>query len=125
MANEGAWLGVANSKPTLDGGTIAGATISGGTINNTVIGGTTAVAGTFTTLTATGSAALLNASTDTLGFYGATVTTQPAAVDSVTTTGADSTTNAYGYTTAAQADAIVTSLNSVIAKLKTLGLMAT
>lgn len=34
--------------------TISGATQTGGTINNAVIGGTTAAAGTFTTLTATG-----------------------------------------------------------------------
>lgn len=60
----------------------------------------------------------------TLGFFGETVTTQPAAVTAVTTTGATSTTNAYGYTTAAQADAIVTAVNALITKLQALGLTA-
>lgn len=62
--------------------------------------------------------------TSEIGFYGASATTQPATVTSVTTTAATSTTP-YGYLTSTQADAVVTSLNSVIAKLKTLGLIAT
>lgn len=64
------------------------------------------------------------AATDLIGFYGASPAAQPATVTSVTTTAATSTTP-YGYLTSTQADAIVTSLNSVIAKLKTLGLIAT
>ena len=42
----------------------------------------------------------------------------------VTTTAATSTTNAYGYTTAAQADAIVTAVNACSAALRTLGIVA-
>jgi len=61
---------------------------------------------------------------DLLSFYAGTPAAQPSAVTSVTTTGSDSTTNAYGYTTAAQADAIVASLNAVVAALATLGLTA-
>lgn len=68
-------------------------------------------------------ATLGGASTDKIGFYGVAVT-QPALVTAVATTAATSTTNAYGYTTATQADAIVTSLNAVIAALKTLNLVA-
>lgn len=62
--------------------------------------------------------------TGTLTFFGGTATTQPAAITSVTTTGATSTTNAYGYTTAAQADAIVTAVNDIITKLGALNLTA-
>ena len=62
--------------------------------------------------------------TDLIAFYGATTVAQPAAVASVTTTAitavtttaATSTTNAYGYTTAAQADAIVTAINDIITR---------
>lgn len=56
-------------------------------------------------------------STEKIAFYGATPIVRPSAITSVTTTGASSTTNAYGYTTAAQADAIVASLNAVITAL--------
>lgn len=62
-----------------------------------------------------------NASTDKVGFYGATPVTRPATATSVTTTAATSTTNAYGYTTAAQADAIVASLNAIILALGSSG----
>lgn len=63
---------------------------------------------------------------DLIGFYGLTTgVAQSALITSVTTTGAGSDTNAYGYSTAAQADAIVASLNAVIAYLKTLGFVAT
>jgi hypothetical protein len=63
--------------------------------------------------------------TTLVGFYGTAPVAQPLTIAANSTTAATSTTNAYGYTTAAQADAIVTSLNSVIAALKTLGLIAT
>ena len=64
-----------------------------------------------------------SASTDKLGFYGLTTPiVRPTGATSVTTTAATSTTNAYGYTTAAQADAIVTALNVVIANLAALNL---
>lgn len=58
----------------------------------------------------------------TIGFYGVTPITRAAAVTTVTTTGASSTTNAYGYTTAAQADDIVTAVNAIISRLSTIGL---
>lgn len=64
-------------------------------------------------------------SSEKLHLYGGTPVDQPAAVTDVTTTGASSTTNAYGYTTAAQADAIVESLNAVIARLRETGSIAT
>jgi hypothetical protein len=62
--------------------------------------------------------------TEMVGFYGTDPVAQPATIAANSTTASSSTTNAYGYTTAAQADAIVTSLNSVIAALKTLGIIA-
>lgn len=68
---------------------------------------------------------VVGAATDLLHLYGGTPVDQPAAVTSVTTTGSDSTTNAYGYTTAAQADAIVASLNAVISRLREIGAIAT
>lgn len=63
-------------------------------------------------------------STDKIGFYGTAPVAQYATISSVTTTSATSTTNAYGYTTAAQADAIVTAVNYVIDCLKDCGLVA-
>lgn len=64
-----------------------------------------------------------SASTDKLGFYGLTTPiVRPTKATAVTTTSATSTTNAYGYTTAAQADAIVTAVNAIIANLTALGL---
>lgn len=69
--------------------------------------------------------AVVKSASEKLHLYGGTPVDQPAAVTSVTTTAADSTTNAYGYTTAAQADAIVASLNAVIARLRETGAIAT
>jgi hypothetical protein len=66
-------LGVATDKAQINSGTIAGATI-----DNCVIGGTTAVAGTFTALTATGNAALGDATSDTFALYGKTPISQRA-----------------------------------------------
>ena len=64
-----------------------------------------------------------SASTDKLGFYGLTTPiVQPTKATAVTTTSATSTTNAYGYTTDAQADAIVTAINAIITNLSALGL---
>lgn len=63
-----------------------------------------------------------NATTDTIAFYGVSGSTQQTKATAVTTTGATSTTNAYGYTTAAQADAIVTAVNAIIVQLTNLGL---
>ncbi len=59
-----------------------------------------------------------------ISFYGVTTVIQPTSTAAVTTTGATSTTNAYGFTTAAQADAIVSQLNDVIAKLTTIGILS-
>ena len=63
--------------------------------------------------------------TPLVGFYGTDPVSQPATIAAVSTTAATSTTLAFGYTTSTQADAIVTSLNSVIAALKAVGLVAT
>lgn len=64
------------------------------------------------------------AATDKIGFYGVTPVVQAATFTSVTTTSATSTTNAYGYATAAQADAIVTAVNAIITCLENVGLAA-
>jgi hypothetical protein len=66
-------LGVATNKARIELGTISGATI-----DDCVIGGTTAVAGTFTALTATGNVALGDAAADTIGLYGVTAVSQRA-----------------------------------------------
>lgn len=63
-----------------------------------------------------------NAATDLIGFYGAAGVAQATKATAVTTTASSSTTNAYGYTTAAQADAIVTAINAIIVQLTNLGL---
>lgn len=62
--------------------------------------------------------------TEKISFYGETPVVQAAAVTAVTTTAATSTTNAYGFTTAAQADAVVASLNAVITALANIGITA-
>ena len=64
------------------------------------------------------------AATSLVGFYGATPIVQRTKATAVATTAATSTTNAYGYTTAAQADAIVTAVNAIIVNLTDLGLAA-
>lgn len=57
-----------------------------------------------------------NATTDVVGFYGTTPVDQGAAVTTVTTT-ASTTTTPFGYCTSTQADAIVTAVNALIARL--------
>lgn len=63
------------------------------------------------------------ASTSYVSFFGESPVQQQAAITSVTTTGASSSTP-FGYTTSTQADAIVTAVNSIITKLGNLGLIA-
>lgn len=60
--------------------------------------------------------------TEKIGFFGATPVVQRTKATAVTTTSATSTTNAYGYTTAAQADAIVTAVNAIIVNLTDMGI---
>lgn len=68
---------------------------------------------------------VVNAATELLHLYGGTPVDQPASVADVTTTGATSTTNAYGYTTAAQADAIITAINALLARVREIGVIST
>ena len=62
--------------------------------------------------------------TSLVGFFGATPVVQRTKATAVTTTASTSTTNAYGYSTAAQADAIVTAVNALIVNTTDLGLAA-
>lgn len=64
------------------------------------------------------------ATTDKLACYGVTPVVQASAITAVNTTGATSTTNAYGFTTNTQADAIVTAVNSIITALQNFGITA-
>lgn len=61
-------------------------------------------------------------STDLIGFYGKAPIVRPTAAVAVNTTASTSTTNAFGFTTSTQADAIVTAVNALIANLTALGL---
>lgn len=65
-----------------------------------------------------------DATTDLVGFYGETPVDQAAAITTVTTDAATSTTNAFGYSTSTQADAIVTAVNAIIAALAGIGITA-
>ncbi len=65
-----------------------------------------------------------NTTTDTIAFYGVAGATQASTISAVATTASSSTTNAFGYTTSTQADAIVSALNSVITALKNIGVVA-
>jgi len=100
--------------------------ITGGAINGTPIGQNVTAAGSFATLTASG--ATLGPTTVT----GAATVTGPfgcngkppqsaAPIATVATTGATNTTP-FGYTTAGQANDIVTKLNLIIAALKANGI---
>ena len=77
------------------------------------------------TVTLTGGGIIGDAATDTVGFYGATPVAQPAAAaqSTVATTAittavstAATSTSPYGFATAAQADAIVAAVNSLISR---------
>ena len=67
---------------------------------------------------------VLGQSSGKVGFYGVTPVVKASAITAVASTAATSTTNAYGYTTAAQADAIVTAVNSIITALQNIGVTA-
>ena len=119
-------LGVASSKADIDEGAITGATI-----DNCVIGGTTAVAGTFTTLTSTSTTALGNAASDTIGLYGATPVVQRATAAShttIATTVAISTTTAavtsWGFSTSSQANDLTAAVAELQATMVALGIWA-
>lgn len=118
MANSKA-TGVAYSDPAL----------SGGTIDDTVIGATTAAAGTFTALTATGAVALAATSAIVVGFYGAAGTAQRqasamAAVATTAVVNSSASATCFGYTSA-QATAIIVLVNELRAAAVALGLIAT
>ena len=97
----GNFVGVATDEPD----------INGGTIDNAVIGGTTAAAGTFTTLTATGK----------FGANGKTAVSAAATVAIISTVAQNS---GFGFSTSAQLIAAQVAINSILACLKNAGLMA-
>src|SRR4029079_10572376 len=107
MSKGGKALGVVYSDQDFDNVTVAEAlTVVDLTVTGTQTGGGTS---SLDTIEVTTSASIGAASTATLGFYGATVTTQPAAISAVTTatltsvtTTAASSTTPYGYTTSTQ-----------------------
>ena len=123
----GKTIGIAESEMTFDSVTTASLNVTGtqtvatqAVTALTVTTMSTTGTATLGTLAVTASAQIGNATTDTVGFYGATVTTQPTAISAVTTatltsvtTEATISTTPFGYSTAAQADAIVATLNAV------------
>ncbi len=113
MSNSKA-IGVAYSDPEFESLSVTGATSLTGA---QTVGGALTVTGA---LNANGGGSLGNASTDTVAFYGATVTTQPATIAAVTTatltsvtTTAATTSSPWGYGTSTQADAVVTLVNAL------------
>jgi hypothetical protein len=118
MANSKA-IGVAYSDPA----------IVGGTVDNSPVGASTASTGAFTTLTASGAAtlngnvAIGNASTDLVGFHGATAVDQAAYTASLSIN-ALSVSGVVGFTTSASFSAAITAINNIIALLVEKGLMA-
>jgi hypothetical protein len=62
------------------------------------------------------------ATTDLVSLYGVTPVAQASAITGPATTG--SAVSGYGFTTASQADAVVTSVNSIILALKNIGVTA-
>lgn len=111
-------LGIAYTDQALQDGTMSGYTITGGTISG--------AAATVGNLTATGNVALGDASTDTIGFYGATPSTQPtssneAAVAATASVSISAT--QWGFSTSTQANAVITLVNQLRADLVTLGII--
>ena len=101
MAEGPRFTGSATDQPDINGGTIDGA----------VIGSTEAVAGTFTTLTATGK----------FGANGKTAVSAAATVAALSTLAVS---GGFGFTTSALFVAQVTAVNSILAALKAAGIMA-
>ena len=103
--------------------------IVGGTVDNTPVGATTTSTGAFTTLSASGAAslngdvALGNASTDLIGFHGATAVDQAAYVASLSIN-ALSVSGVIGFTTSASFSTAILAINSLIAMAVEKGLMA-
>lgn len=118
MANTKA-IGVAYSDPA----------IVGGTVDDTPVGASTASTGAFTTLTASGAttlngnAAIGNASTDLVGFHGATAVDQAAYTASLSIN-ALSVSGVVGFTSSASFSTAITAINNIIALLVEKGLMA-
>ena len=97
--------------------------IVGGTVDNTPVGATTASSGAFTTLSSTGNTSLGNASTDLIGFHGATAVDQYAFVADASIVALISG-SVVGFTTSASLSNVVEKLNAVLALLAEKGLMA-
>lgn len=62
--------------------------------------------------------------TELLGFFGATPVDQPANVAAVATTAVSTAAGTYGFTTAAQGNAVISTLNQILTDLQELGLQA-
>ncbi len=58
------------------------------------------------------------------GFWGSVTNQRPATIATVTTTASTSTSSAFGYTTSAQAEAIVTAVNAIVTALIVTGFIA-
>jgi hypothetical protein len=63
-------------------------------------------------------------SSSNVGFFGSVTNHRPTNLTTVDNTASTSTSSAFGYTTSTQADAVVTAINGIIARLIALGLMA-
>lgn len=118
---------MANSKAT--GVAYSDPAVVGGTVDDTPVGATTASTGAFTTLNASGATtldgavAIGNASTDLIGFHGATAVDQAAFVATLSIN-ALSVSGVIGYTTSASFSAHAEAINSILALLIEKGLMA-
>ncbi len=65
-----------------------------------------------------------DATTSLVSLYGVNPVVQAAAITAAATTASTSTTNAFGFTTSTQADAVVTAVNAIITALKNVGITA-
>lgn len=103
--------------------------ITDGSVDNSPVGAATASTGAFTTLTASGATTLNgnvavgNASTDLVGFHGATAVDQAAYVASLSIN-ALSVSGVIGFTTSASFSTAILAINSLIAMAVEKGLMA-
>ena len=117
-------IGIAYRDQDLEGSTLTNCTVSGGTISGAVVSG---AAGSFTNLTATGNVVFGNATSDTVAFYGAATpqaqqaSASQAAVAATAPVSISAT--QWGFSTSAQALAVIQLQNEIRAALVALGII--
>ena len=115
-SNQGAALGVAMSRPTLDSLVVTCVATVGGLTNSGPVTGTD--------LTVTGNSLIGDSTHDTVGFYGCVGACQAAVIAAVGTSVPVAACASFGLTST-QLTALITNQNALLVALKALGLIST